>query len=126
MVVPEPAVAAGAQLFVLDRGGGPDVLGAVLPGAVRLRLGVPGTAQAINPWDVADPASVAESKIAFLVHLHVLLIGEHGRGADPLGLDRLERDLLERAVRDVYALAARDAGCPRESRLRSVLRERAR
>ena len=46
-------------------------------------------------------------------------------GEDAYGLDALERNLLEVAIRSVYARAARDGVVPRERLLREELRRRA-
>ena len=79
----------------------------------------------MNPWDVEDPANPPIEKIAYLVALHALLVGDQQAGEDAYGLDALERNLLEVAIRSVYARAARDGLVPREGLLREELRRRA-
>src|SRR3712207_7263389 len=54
---------------------------------------------AVNPWDVADAASPPIEKIAFLVALHALLVGDHRAGEDAYGLDPLERNLDRKSTR---------------------------
>lgn len=112
------------QVFVIERHAGPGprpaaALSVLVPQAARIQLGRDGAA--VSPWDVADPADVAPAKVAHLVRLHALLVGEHVHGLRPHGLDELERELLELAIRDVYARAADGEGTPSESLLRAVL-----
>lgn len=109
-----------------DRGGGAS-LSSLVPDVARLVVGAgDASGAAINPWDVRDAAHVAPQKIAYLVRLHALLIGEHGSGGHRLGLGELERTLLAIAIRDVYARAADGEGVPGESLLREVLADLAR
>lgn len=123
------AITRGAQASVIDRSGvtGDDghykFLTTLIPGALHLQLGAEGSEHAINAWDVADPANVPRDKLAFLLHLHALLIGEHDPSDDSYGLDRLTRTLLAHGIRETYRRAARDDRQPRESLLREVLGE---
>jgi hypothetical protein len=122
------AMARGAQANVIDRSTGHYAFPcALVPGSVHLEPGddTP-DAPVINPWDVEDPANVPRRKIAFLVRLHALLIGDHDGSADSYGLGSLERTLLALAVREVYARAAAGQGIPCESFLRAVLEDLAR
>jgi hypothetical protein len=115
------------QVFVIERhahAGSPGprpaaALSVLVPQAARILLGRDGAA--VSPWDVADPADVAPAKVAHLLRLHALLVGEHVHGLRPHGLGALERALLELAIRDVYARAADGEGTPSESLLRAVL-----
>ena len=102
------------QAFVLDRAGHYEFLCKLVPGARHLTIGASTDEHAVNPWDVEDPASPPIEKIAYLVALHALLVGDHRAGEDSYGLDALERNLLEVAIRAVYARAAREQLVPRE------------
>ena len=113
------------QAFVLDRAGHYEFLCRLVPGARHLTIGASTDEHAVNPWDVEDPANPPIEKIAFLVALHALLVGDHRAGEDSYGLDALERNLLEVAIRSVYARAAREGVAPREALLREELRRRA-
>ena len=101
-------LAHGMQAFVLDRAGHYEFLCQLVPGARHLTIGASHDEHAVNPWDVEDPASPPIEKIAYLVALHALLVGDHRAGEDAYGLDALERNLLEVAIRAVYARAARE------------------
>jgi hypothetical protein len=118
-------LAHGMQAFVLDRAGHYEFLCRLVPGARHLTIGASTAEHAVNPWDVDDPASPPIEKIAYLVALHALLVGDHRAADDAYGLDALERNLLEVAVRAVYARAAREAVAPRERLLFEELRRRA-
>jgi len=118
-------LAHGMQAFVLDRAGHYEFLCNLVPGARHLTIGASTDEHAVNPWDVADPASPPIEKIAYLVALHALLVGDHRAGEDSYGLDALERNLLEVAIRGVYARAARERIVPRERLLCEELRRRA-
>ena len=98
---------------------------ALIDGARHVAVGGE-DAHTVNPWDVEDPAAVGGAKVAFLVRLHALLIGDHHADADAFGLAPLERNLLELAIRGVYADAARTGQVPCESYLREQLVDRAR
>ena len=117
-------LAHGMQAFVLDRAGHYEFLCRLVPGAQHLTIGASTDEHAVNPWDVEDPASPPIEKVAYLVALHALLVGDHRAGEDSYGLDALERNLLEVAIRGVYARAAREAIVPRERLLYEELRRR--
>jgi TraG P-loop domain len=118
-------LAHGMQAFVLDRAGHYEFLCKLIPGARHLTIGASRDEHAVNPWDVEDPASPPIEKVAYLVALHALLVGDHRAGEDSYGLDALERNLLEVAIRAVYARAAREQLAPREGLLCEELRRRA-
>lgn len=118
-------LAHGMQAFVLDRAGHYEFLCKLIPGARHLTIGASSDEHAVNPWDVEEPASPPIEKIAYLVALHALLVGDHRAGEDSYGLDALERNLLEVAIRAVYARAARERLAPRERLLCEELRRRA-
>ena len=118
-------LAHGMQAFVLDRAGHYEFLCKLVPGAQHLTIGASTDDHAVNPWDVEDPASPPIEKIAYLVALHALLVGDHRAGEDSYGLDALERNLLEVAIRAVYARATREHQMPRERLLCEELRRRA-
>src|SRR3954469_15450221 len=118
-------LAHGMQAFVLDRAGHYEFLCALVPGARHLTIGASRDEHAVNPWDVEAPAKPPIEKIAYLVALHALLVGDHRAGEDAYGLDALERNLLEVAIRAVYARAARERIVPRERLLFEDLRRRA-
>jgi hypothetical protein len=118
-------LAHGMQAVVLDRAGHYEFLCKLMPGARHLTIGSSADDHAVNPWDVEDAASPPIEKIAYLVALHALLVGDHRAGEDSYGLDALERNLLEVAIRGVYARAARERLMPRERLLCEELRRRA-
>ena len=115
------AMPRGCQVHVIDRSTGHYAyLASLIPGAAHLELGGE-TGPAVNPWDTPDPANPPKSKVAFLVALHALLIGD--AHDDGFGLSALERNLLALAIRHTYAHAADDGAVPCESRLRRSLLE---
>lgn len=118
-------LAHGMQAFVLDRAGHYEFLCRLVPGARHLTIGAAADEHAVNPWDVDEPASPPIEKVSYLVALHALLVGDHRAGDDSYGLDALERNLLEVAIRAVYARAAREGLVPRERLLCQELRRRA-
>jgi type IV secretory pathway VirB4 component len=111
-------LAHGARAFVLDRAGHYGVLTRLVDGAREIEIGADESPYAINPWDVDDPAEVSLEKVAFLVSLHGVMMGDEG-------LTTLERSQLGAAVRAVYARAAETGQTPREAMLRDELIERA-
>jgi type IV secretory pathway VirB4 component len=124
-VILSRCLAHGMRGYVLDRAGHYAFLCSLIPGARHLTIGASQDEHAVNPWDVPDPVRPAAEKVTYLVGLHALLVGDHRSGDDAYGLDPLERNLLEVAIRAVYRTAAA-AGCePRESLLRDELRRRA-
>lgn len=115
------ALPRGCQVNVIDRSAGHyKFLCDLIPGASHLELGGDDGAT-INPWDVEDPAHLPKGKVAFLVRLHALLIGDHDAETDAYGLGPLERNLLALAIRSVYARAPVVA--PSESALRATLHD---
>lgn len=116
-IIVSRCVAHGARAFVLDRAGHYDVLTRLVDGGQRIDIGSDDSANAINPWDVSDPADVRLEKIAFLVSLHGVMMGDEG-------LTTLERAQLGAAIRAVYARAAESGEAPRESLLRDELLRR--
>ena len=108
-------LAHGARAFVLDRAGHYELLTRMVDGAQQIALGADDAPYAVNPWDVPDPREVSREKIAFLISLHGLLMGEEG-------LARAEVAQLGEAIRAVYQRAATLEGeLPRESLLREEL-----
>lgn len=118
-------LAQGMHGFVLDRAGHYEFLTRLVPGARHLTIGASSDEHAVNPWDVDDPSNPPLEKVAYLVALHALLVGDQRPGEDAYGLDALERNLLEVAIRAVYARAANEGLAPREGLLRDELRQRA-
>lgn len=117
------ALPRGCQVNVIDRSAGHwAFLCLLIPGAAHVELGDDGGAT-IDPWDVDDLSNVPRSKVAFLVRLHALLIGDHDAAEDAYGLGPLERNLLALAVRTTYARAAEDGDRPSESLLRATLED---
>lgn len=112
------ALPRGCQVNVIDRSADHwAFLCMLIPGAAHVELGDDRGAT-VNPWDVDDLANVPRSKIAFLVRLHALLIGDYDATEDAYGLGPLERNLLALAIRTTYANADK---APRESDLRAML-----
>jgi hypothetical protein len=114
-VILSRCIAHGASAFVLDRAGHYGILCELVAGAREIDIGADDSAYAINPWDVADPGAVSLEKIAFLVSLHEVMMGDEG-------LSTLERAQLAAAVRNVYRQAGRRGVAPHESMLRDELR----
>jgi hypothetical protein len=113
-VIMARCIAHGAHGFVLDRAGHYTVLTGLVEGAQQIEIGADDSPSAINPWDVPDPAEVSLEKLAFLVSLHGVMMGDEG-------LTTMERSQLGAAIRAVYALAAQSDLTPRESMLRDEL-----
>jgi TraG P-loop domain len=124
-VVLARCLAHGMRGYVLDRAGHYSFLCSLIPGARHLTIGGSQDEHAVNPWDLPDPARPPAEKVTYLVGLHALLVGDHRAGDDSYGLDPLERNLLEVAIRAGYQRAAREGLEPRESLLREELRRRA-
>ncbi|MBA3264146.1 MAG: hypothetical protein H0T69_17095, partial [Thermoleophilaceae bacterium] len=118
-------LAHGMRGYVLDRAGHYAFLCSLIPGARHLTIGGSQDDHAVNPWDIPDLGRPPAEKVTYLVGLHALLVGDHRSGDDSYGLDALERNLLEVAIRAVYARAGRGGLEPRESLLRDELRARA-
>lgn len=114
-IVMSRCIAHGARGFVLDRAGHYGILCDLVAGARQIDIGTDDSQWAINPWDVVDPTEVNLEKIAFLVSLHEVMMGDEG-------LSTLERAQLAAAIRNVYARVAASGETPRESLLRAELR----
>lgn len=93
------SVAHGAQADVIDRAGHFETLVQLFHGAQAVNIGAEDSEYAINPWDVPNPAKVSKEKVAFLIGLHVSLMGDEG-------LTKLEQGKLGEAIRQVYVRAA--------------------
>jgi TraG P-loop domain len=117
-VIVSRCVAHGARAFVIDRAGHYTVLSGVIDGAREVEIGADSSKYAINPWDVEDPTNPSREKIAFLVSLHAVMMGDEG-------LTTLARAQLGASIRAVYAGAAAEGTRPRESMLRKELLQRA-
>jgi hypothetical protein len=117
-VIAARMLAHGARGFILDRAGHYLTLVRQVSGARHIDIGADDSQWAINPWDTSDPGSVPLEKIAFLVSLHAVMMGDEG-------LSTLERSQLGAAIRAVYATAALSDTRPCESMLRDELRARA-
>ena len=108
-------IACGARAFVIDRAGHYELLTRLIAGAQQIELGAAHSPFALNPWDVPDPARVSSEKVAFLLSLHTLMMGDEGLG-------KAEQAVLGEAIRAVYARAATlEDEPPRESMLRAEL-----
>lgn len=113
-VIMARCIAHGARGFILDRAGHYTILTGLVDGAQQIEIGAGDSPSAINPWDVDDPGEVSLEKIAFLVSLHGVMMGDEG-------LTTLERSQLGAAIRAVYTVAAQSGITPRESLLRDEL-----
>jgi hypothetical protein len=111
-------IAQGARAFVLDRAGHYETLTRLVPGAREVDIGAGDSPHAVNPWDVPEPGQVSHEKVAFLVSLHAVMMGDEG-------LTTLERAQLGAAIRGVYARSAETGAPARESMLRDELLARA-
>jgi len=121
----ERAISQGMRGWIVDRSStrSPDgtrtqshydPLLSLIPDARRIDVGNRG-GDVICPWDVPDPASVATSKLEFLLALHALLIGDlHG---DQRRLNALEESLLRTGISAVYEACAKSGDRPRETLL---------
>jgi hypothetical protein len=116
------ALTRGAQVSVIDRSPGHYAfLTSLLPRAAHLEFTEDADSPCINPWDTPDPKRVPRAKLAFLVRLHALLVGEHDPAEETYGLSALERNLLGLAIRRAYASAVEQETPARESLLQAVL-----
>lgn len=114
-IIMSRCIAHGARGFVLDRAGHYGILCDLVAGARQVDIGTDDSQWAINPWDVEDPSDVNLEKIAFLVSLHEVMMGDEG-------LTTLERAQLAAAIRTVYRRVSASGETPRESLLRQELR----
>jgi hypothetical protein len=119
-------IAQGMNAFVIDRAGHYEFLTSLIPGAQQLLIGSSREQHTVNPWDVPDTSSPSIEKVDFLIGLHALLVGDQRSDQDAYGITALERNLLEVAIRSVYAKASAAEMAPRESMLRDELLQRAR
>lgn len=105
----------GARGFVIDRAGHYELLTRMIEGAQQIELGVAQSPYAINAWDVPDSRHVPSDKVAYLLALHQLMMGDEG-------LTRSELAQLGEAIRAVYARSATlEDQPPCESMLRDEL-----
>jgi len=109
-------LAAGARAFVIDRAGHYETLSRLVDGAQQIELGAEGSAYALNPWDVPEPAKVPREKVAFLIALHQVMMGR---------LDGQQLGMLASGIRAVYGKTAALGVSPTESLLREELRAQA-
>ncbi|MFL6117485.1 MAG: VirB4 family type IV secretion system protein [Catenulispora sp.] len=117
-------LARGGRGFIVDRAGHFDFLCSLVPGAQSISLGARESSNAINPWDVADPARPGNEKVDFLLALHALLIGRSTADADSV-LGVVESNQLGLAIRSVYDRCALTGELPRELLLQEDLYRRA-
>lgn len=117
------SIARGARGFIIDRAGHFDFACSLIGGAESVRLGAREGGEAINPWDVADPARPGNEKVDFLLALHALLIG--GRDGDGSVLGVVETNQLGLAIRAVYDRCSLTGELPRELLLQEELYRRA-
>ena len=106
------SVTLGAHAVVFDRQGDFEFLAELIPGSRVVRLGGD-EGDAINPWDVPDPARPSAEKIKFLMDLHRVLLNR------PLHM--AEKKLLGDAIRSTYQRCARRGTPPRESEMLDVM-----
>jgi hypothetical protein len=120
------AIAQGMRGFIIDRSsiatghgnervqGHYDPLLSLVPGSAKLHVGT-GSHDVICPWDVADCAAVAPTKIEFLLAFHALLIGNLVGDERQLSAD--EEGPLTTAIAAVYARCAGTGERPCETLL---------
>jgi adenylylsulfate kinase-like enzyme len=109
-------LALGARAFVIDRAGHYETLSRLIDGAQQIELGAEASPYALNPWDVPEPAKVPREKVAFLVALHQVMMGN---------LDGQQLGMLAGGIRAVYGKATALGTSPTESLLREELRAQA-
>jgi len=107
-------VALGAKGYVFDRAGHYEVLGELIPGARKLRIGSEDSRFAINHWDTPDPWNPPKQKIRFLIELHRVML--------EINLSRMQEALLAHCVRATYLHCAGRAVVPRERELVAFVR----
>jgi hypothetical protein len=113
------SIAKGATGTVIERGGHFATLAQANPDAALLQLGAGPRAHTLNPWDGAGD----DRKVAFLLALHDLLIGDQ-TGLDDGSLGVKKRSLLSLAIRAVYQRCAATGERPRERLLQEELHKR--
>ena len=111
------AVSVGARAVLFDRAGHFEFLAKLVGGSRIVRLGGD-SGDAINPWDVADPANPPDAKRKFLLELHRVLLNRE--------LSNAEEDVLSKAILNTYRYCARSALTPREGELVALLEDSAR
>ena len=116
-------LAHGMQAFVLDRAGHYAFLCALVPGARHLTIGA--SASTPSTRGTSRTRRARRWRRSPTSSPCTLLVGDHHANEDAYGLDALERNLLEVAIRAVYARAARENVVPRERLLEQELRRRA-
>jgi TraG P-loop domain len=109
-------LALGARAFVIDRAGHYETLSRLVDSAQQIELGAEASPFALNPWDVPEPAKVPREKVAFLVALHQVMMGQ---------LDGQQLGMLASGIRAVYGKVAALGSDPTESLLREELRAQA-
>lgn len=110
-------ISQGGWGRVIDRAGHYEFLTRLVDGARHIDIGADGSRYTINPWDVADLSQVPAAKVAFLVDLHQILMGEEG-------LDLDERSKLADCIRNIYLRCLVEGLKARESMLQEELVER--
>jgi hypothetical protein len=106
------SVSVGAHAVVADRHGDFEFLASLISGSRVVRLGGE-EGDAINPWDVPDPAAPSRQKVRFLLELHRVLLNRP--------LHKAEEKILAGAIRSTYRRCARRALTPRQGELQTVL-----
>ncbi len=101
---------------MIDRAGHYELLTRLVAGAQQIELGAADSPFALNPWDVPDPASVSREKVAFLLSLHTLMMGDEGLGKAEHG-----RCSARRSAPSTRAPRRSRTSAPRESMLRDEL-----
>ena len=96
---------------MIDRAGHYELLTRLVAGAQQIELGAAHSPFALNPWDVPDPASVSREKVAFLLSLHTLMMGDEGLGKAEQARARRGDPRRLRARRDARGRARRASRC---------------
>ncbi|MCA1678353.1 MAG: hypothetical protein LC777_05095, partial [Actinobacteria bacterium] len=107
-------VALGAKGYVFDRAGHYELLGDLIPGARKLRIGSEESRFAINHWDTPDPWNPPKQKVRFVVELHRVML--------EVDLSRMQEALLAHCVRATYLHCAGHGLVPRERELVAFIR----
>ncbi|MGI8944770.1 MAG: hypothetical protein ACR2GL_00840 [Thermoleophilaceae bacterium] len=107
-------VALGAKGYVFDRSAHYEVLGDLIPGARKLRIGSEESCFAINHWDTPDPWNPPKQKVRFVVELHRVML--------EVDLSRMQEALLAHCVRATYLHCAGHGLVPRERELVKFIR----
>lgn len=107
-------VALGARGYVFDRAQHYEVLGELIPGARKLRIGSEDSRFAINHWDTPDAWNPPKQKVRFLLELHRVML--------ELDLTRMQEALLAHCIRATYLHCAGSGRVPRERELVAFIR----